>query len=267
GGGAGRRGREVVRDPDRPDHVVVPVHGVDTVEERDAQARLQRLRLAAVVHGAPVLQAVRARLGIAAVQDRPQEVRGDVRGLDERVLVGLRHLACLLLERHRAEERLRAGVEVAKRLAGGRGRRRRGEEGCRQDSRDECAEGGLHGRQHYALLSAITTGPTAQDQVAGGTGSGARRFKCWLRSLAPGRSCLLAIRIWHRFTRPRRHLREEVLTVAKRAFYSRCVRYCGSSPTRDEAACGSRVIREIRYKLAALGTLSGGQPFNLFGFA
>ena len=52
---------DVVREDHRAEHVVVAVHGVDAVENRDAEPRLERLLLAAVVGVGPGFEAV-ARL-------------------------------------------------------------------------------------------------------------------------------------------------------------------------------------------------------------
>ena len=50
---AGRAQADVVREDRRADHVVVPVHRVDAVDQRDAQRRGQRRVLEAVVHVGP----------------------------------------------------------------------------------------------------------------------------------------------------------------------------------------------------------------------
>ena len=49
---------DVVREDHRAQHVVVAVHGVDAVEDRDLQARLLGARLEAVVEVGPGLQGV-----------------------------------------------------------------------------------------------------------------------------------------------------------------------------------------------------------------
>jgi hypothetical protein len=106
---------DVVREEDRPDHVVVAVDGVDAVHERDAQAGLEGVRLITVVHLRPAGGRAVGRGGAAAAQHRAEEEVSDVGLPLEARAVGLGHLADLLVERHVAEE----GLHVP----GGRGGR------------------------------------------------------------------------------------------------------------------------------------------------
>ena len=105
---AGGAQADVVREDDRADHVVVAVHGVHAVEDRHAQPGLERVLLEAVVHVRPVLEAIGLGIRVAAGQDRAQEVLFDV-ALGQLVLLGLGHLADLLVERHLREQRLDLG--------------------------------------------------------------------------------------------------------------------------------------------------------------
>ena len=100
------RGTEagVVRHDRRPDHVVVPVHGVDAVDQRDLQPCRQRLTLIPVDHVRPAGRGVVRRDGAAAGQQRPEREARDVAFLREAQPLGLRHLADLLGLRHAAEE-------------------------------------------------------------------------------------------------------------------------------------------------------------------
>ncbi len=129
GGVAGGAQADVVREDDRPQHVVVAMHRVHAVEERDPQARLRGVGLIALDHLGPVLEAVRPGIRVPAGQDRAQEVGLDVPFLGQELLVGLRHLAELLFEGHRPEEgpdRAVLGGEVLGR-GGLRARRGQGE--------------------------------------------------------------------------------------------------------------------------------------------
>src|SRR5581483_4835105 len=60
---------DVVREDGRADHVVVAVHRVNAVNDRDAEARSQRALLKAVIHVGPGDQIIaRFRVGIAAAE-------------------------------------------------------------------------------------------------------------------------------------------------------------------------------------------------------
>jgi hypothetical protein len=113
-----------VREDHGPDDVVVAVDGVDAVEERDAQARLPRDRLIAVVHVGPAGRRLVGRRGAAAAEDRAEEVVLDVRLAPQGAALGLGHLADLLVERHVAEERLDVRVRAGARRRRDRRRRR-----------------------------------------------------------------------------------------------------------------------------------------------
>ncbi len=65
---------DVMREDHRAEDVVVPVHGVDAVEQRDLQARVPGVLLQAVVEVGPGLEAV-AFLGVgtAAAENRAEE--------------------------------------------------------------------------------------------------------------------------------------------------------------------------------------------------
>ena len=100
---AGAAQADVVRKNDGAGDVVVPVHGIDAIDQRDAQSRLQRVPLVAIHHVGPTPQGV---VGLvlgprsAAAQKRTQEVFLDIGGILQRALIGLAHLADLLIERH-----------------------------------------------------------------------------------------------------------------------------------------------------------------------
>ena len=102
---------DIVREDDRVEHVVVPVHGVDAVEDRNLEPRVLRARLQAVVEIGPRLQAV-AFLGVAAAaaEQRADKVVLDVGRILQFVLLGLRHLADLFLQGHPRQQRLGLGI-------------------------------------------------------------------------------------------------------------------------------------------------------------
>ena len=96
---------DLVREDDGAQHVVVAVHGVDAVEERNAQTRFFGVLLQAVVQIGPGLQAVAfLGIGIAAAEEGAEREVLDIGRIFERVLLGLGHLADLLVERHLREE-------------------------------------------------------------------------------------------------------------------------------------------------------------------
>jgi hypothetical protein len=103
---AGRAERDVVREDRRPDHVAVAVDRVDAEEDRDLEARLGRAGLEPIVHVGPVLERVLGRrVGVAAGKDRAEEQPVDVAQiLGELALLGLRHLADLLVQGHLGEQ-------------------------------------------------------------------------------------------------------------------------------------------------------------------
>ena len=138
---------DVVGEDDRAQDVVVAVDGVDAVEERDLQPRLQRVGLDTVIEVGPVLHAVGLGVGVAAGEERAEEVGLDVLAVADLVLLGLDHLADLLLERHPGQQRLGLGVVGGETLLGRRGG---GQGGGRagQEQRREQADGrmqGVHG--------------------------------------------------------------------------------------------------------------------------
>ena len=120
-----------MREDDRAEHVVVAVDGIHPVEDRDLETRLHRDLLVGVIHVRPGLQAVAClRIRRAPGEERAQEVGLDVLHVGELLLLRLRHLADLLLERHLREERLGLRVVGGELLARHRrrGRDRRGED-------------------------------------------------------------------------------------------------------------------------------------------
>ena len=112
---------ELVREHRRAQHVVVPVHRVDPVDDRNAVRLAAQGELLDVVrHLCPGTRRVLLRRGPSARQDRPREVlaqhvvqdhfvqrttvpRVTLNALERR-RVDLRHLADLLLERHARQE-------------------------------------------------------------------------------------------------------------------------------------------------------------------
>ena len=103
---------DVVREDYGAEHVAVPVHGIDAVEQRNAQARLQRVLLKVVVHVGPGFQAVPVvRIGIAAVQNGAEKQGLDVGWIFDVLFVGLRHLADFFVEGHAGQERVDLRVE------------------------------------------------------------------------------------------------------------------------------------------------------------
>ena len=94
---------DVVREDDRPVHVVVPVNRVDPVDDRDLEPALERPRLELVVGLRPALGGDVVGVGIAAAEDRAEGVLRDVGLVLDGLEIGLGHLADLLVEGHRLE--------------------------------------------------------------------------------------------------------------------------------------------------------------------
>jgi hypothetical protein len=145
----------VVREHDGAHDVVVPVDRVDAVEQRDLEPRLRRLRVVAVDHLAPVGERVGLLgVGVASRQQRAQVIGRDVGRGGEEHLVGLGHLADLLVERHLRDERVDLLLVGEQRtLAGRDGAGLRGagvdQQGHGEHERDQ--EGGRAGNLHAAL--------------------------------------------------------------------------------------------------------------------
>src|SRR5205085_9600743 len=98
-------------------HVVMPMHGINAVEDGDAEARPYGQRLIMVVQVCPRWQTVaRLRVGAAAAQERAEMVRVYVLHVMERVLLGLCHLPDLLFERHACEHLAHLRVEGGERF-------------------------------------------------------------------------------------------------------------------------------------------------------
>ena len=175
---------DVVRKDHGADHVAVAVHGVDAVEERDLQARLEGMGLDVLVHRAPVLDGVGLRIRIAAAQHRPEEVLLDVGPVLDEQLIGLGHLADLLVERHLREKGLGLGVERQqlrlRRHGSGLGRDDRGEQqGQRCRGQGKCTRthtrisGGKGTRAHGRVLCTVrpAEAPKARRRAATETAS------------------------------------------------------------------------------------------------
>ena len=121
---------DVLRKDDRAQHVVVPVHRVDAVQDRDLEPRVGGVPLEPVVEIGPRLQAV-AFLGVGgtAAQNGAHETGFDIRQVLDGFLIGLGHLADLLCQRHARQQWFHLGVERGKRLrlgSGGNGRAKQG---------------------------------------------------------------------------------------------------------------------------------------------
>jgi hypothetical protein len=155
---AGRAERDVVREDRGAEQVAVPVHGVDPVEQRDAEPRGERGALEAVNHVRPRPRAVRIGHRAAAGQDAAEpEARDRARARIHVEALGLRHLAGLLLERHPLQEVRHALADrqprvLVRRLRG----RRPGAHGQPEREHDENAGG--HGR-HRGKLAPCPGGP------------------------------------------------------------------------------------------------------------
>ena len=94
---------DVVWKHDGSANVAVPVHCVDPVNDRNGQPRHQRSLLQRFGVGRPSFRGDVGQLGVAAAQDGSQQEGIDVRGRLQRRVIGLRHLADLLVERHAFE--------------------------------------------------------------------------------------------------------------------------------------------------------------------
>ena len=109
---AGAAKTDVVGEHHRALHVAVAVYGVDPVQDRDAQAGLQRFALDTVVQIGPSLNtvvrlSVHLGVGIAAAQHRADEVLLHVPDvLEHGSILRLGHLPDLLVEGHLGEQRL-----------------------------------------------------------------------------------------------------------------------------------------------------------------
>ena len=73
---------DVLREDGRAFDVVVPMHGVDTVDDRDAKAGPKGGLLIGVDHVIPGLWSVRIGVSAAAAEDRAEEDRGRRRRVD-----------------------------------------------------------------------------------------------------------------------------------------------------------------------------------------
>jgi len=98
--------------------VVVAVHGVDAVEERDGQPGGEGLRLHPIVHFRPARWGIVFRGRAAAAEYRAEVISGDVGLASETAAVSLGHLADFFGQAHAAEQILDAvsdrgaGIEV-----------------------------------------------------------------------------------------------------------------------------------------------------------
>ena len=95
---------DVLREDGRAFDVVVPVHGVNAVEDRDAQTGPEGGLLIRVDHLVPSLRGIGIGVSAAAAEDRAEVERGRVQRID-RVLLDLGHLADLLVQGHLAKQR------------------------------------------------------------------------------------------------------------------------------------------------------------------
>ena len=93
-------------------HVVVPVDGINPVQDRDAEPCLERLLLHPLDVGVPAFRRQIGDLGVAAAEHRSEEVLRHVGDL-ERAGIGLHQLADLLVERHAAHQVLDARLDRA----------------------------------------------------------------------------------------------------------------------------------------------------------
>ena len=137
----------LLREDRGADDVVVAVDGVDAVQHRDAEPRVERRVLVVLDHPVPAGRVVLCRGSAAAAEHRAEELGRHALGVD-RALLQLGHLPDLLLDRHLGEEgrgadRGRQGRVVpvdaggeATATAAGR-RRRRGRRRARAAARDE----------------------------------------------------------------------------------------------------------------------------------
>ncbi len=94
---------DIVREDDGALDVIVPVHAVGAVEERNAQPCLESLPLKTVGHVGPGLGSVRQWISAAPAQNPADSAFTDVRAADA-VLLHQGHLADFLLKRHSGEK-------------------------------------------------------------------------------------------------------------------------------------------------------------------
>ena len=98
-----------------PGDAVVAVDGVNPVEQRNFQPRLERPGLKLVARFQPGLGRVFGRLGIAPAQDRAESVLLHVRMVGDGLQIGLHHLADFLVQSHLREKFSRLQVVVGRR--------------------------------------------------------------------------------------------------------------------------------------------------------
>ena len=123
-------------------YVVVPVHGVDAVDQRNAQATPERVALVVVDHVGPLSRGAAGAVGptATAAEHGANAVRGDVVLVPDVRVGDLRHLTRLLGEGHLRQA-------VGRGNAAGRRRSRRREarhddkrHGDNTKQRDACVE-------------------------------------------------------------------------------------------------------------------------------
>src|SRR5262249_18830961 len=96
---------DVMREDHGAEDVAMPMHGVNTVEQRYAKSCSERLLLAVVVRFCPCLGRIAFfRVGVAAAKDRAKSELTDIAKVAQVLQVGLRHLPDLLGERHPTEQ-------------------------------------------------------------------------------------------------------------------------------------------------------------------
>ena len=89
------------------------VDRVDPIQQRYAEASLQRVLLEVVVHVGPGFQAVAVvRIRTAAIENRAQKERFDLAQIFHVLLIGLSHLADLLVEGHLPEQFFDPGIDL-----------------------------------------------------------------------------------------------------------------------------------------------------------
>ena len=129
--GVARRAQpDIVREDDRAEHVVVPVHRVDAVQDRNLEPRAPGVLLEPVVEIGPRLKAV-AFLGVgrAAAQNGADEIAFDIRRILDVLLIGLGHLPDLFRQRHSRQQWFHLGVKRRQRLRLRRGGNSRAKQG------------------------------------------------------------------------------------------------------------------------------------------
>ena len=108
--------------------VVVPVDGVNSVNQRNFQPGLARLRLEFRDELQPVLRRVaRGGVGITAAQDGAEEIFPHVRLVLERAGIHLDHLADFLVQRHLRQQRVHLPVMPGKQRCAPARQRREGD--------------------------------------------------------------------------------------------------------------------------------------------